>query len=156
MNSKLTKIVLWLAAVFFIYEVVGDIMEGSSFVHYFLEAAFFALVFVTLLLEYFMSKRYELTIAKNHTELQSLKGKLADVVQEQLTQWKLSKSEKEVAWLIIKGFSFNEIARIRSVAEKTVRQQASAIYKKSNTDNRADFTASFLNDILHIEHSVAN
>jgi DNA-binding NarL/FixJ family response regulator len=50
--------------------------------------------------------------------------------------------------LIIKGFSFFEIATLRNVTEKTVRKQATSIYKKANTANRAEFTAEFLSELI--------
>ena len=82
-------------------------------------------------------------------ELESLKGNLAQVVKEQFKSWSLSNSESEVAWLITKGFSFNEISAMRLVAEKTVRAQAVAVYRKSGTGNRSEFTATFLDDLLN-------
>jgi DNA-binding NarL/FixJ family response regulator len=41
-----------------------------------------------------------------------------------------------------------EIAEIRNTQEKTVRQQATTIYKKSELSGRQELAAFFLEDIL--------
>jgi DNA-binding CsgD family transcriptional regulator len=74
--------------------------------------------------------------------------KLGNVVTRQFSEWMLTGSEKEVGWLILKGLSLNEIATLRSTQEKTVRQQASAIYKKAGVSGRHAFSAWFIEDIL--------
>ncbi|MFN3785276.1 MAG: helix-turn-helix transcriptional regulator [Thiothrix sp.] len=71
-----------------------------------------------------------------------------EVIQEQFTKWDLTPSEKEVAMLLLKGLSFEEIAGIRNAKEKTVRQQATAIYRKSGLNGRHEFAAWFFEDFL--------
>lgn len=74
--------------------------------------------------------------------------RLSDVISQQFNEWSLSPSEKEVGWLLLKGLSLKEIAAIRETLEKTVRQQASSVYKKSNLSGRHAFSAWFIEDIL--------
>ncbi|VAW57920.1 Regulatory protein, LuxR [hydrothermal vent metagenome] len=74
--------------------------------------------------------------------------KLADVISQQFNDWLLSRSEQEVGWLLIKGLSLKEIAALRETREKTVRQQASSIYKKADISGRHAFSAWFIEDIL--------
>lgn len=61
---------------------------------------------------------------------------------------KLSHCDKEVGLLILKGMSYKEIAILRNVSEKTVRQQAHSIYKKAKLSGRAALSAFFLEDLL--------
>jgi DNA-binding CsgD family transcriptional regulator len=51
--------------------------------------------------------------------------------------------------LLLKGLSFNEISAIRETKEKTVRQQASEIYKKAGVVGRHAFAAWFFEDFLN-------
>jgi len=74
--------------------------------------------------------------------------KLGNVVTQQFSEWALTGSEIEVGWLLLKGLSLKEIAIVRSTQEKTVRQQASSIYKKSGVSGRHAFSAWFVEDIL--------
>jgi DNA-binding CsgD family transcriptional regulator len=74
--------------------------------------------------------------------------KLGNVVTQQFSEWLLTGSEIEVGWLLLKGLSLKEIAMVRSTQEKTVRQQASSIYKKAGVSGRHAFSAWFIEDIL--------
>ena len=74
--------------------------------------------------------------------------KLGDVVTQQFTEWMLTGSEIEVGWLLLKGLSLKEVAIVRNTQEKTVRQQASSIYKKAGVSGRHAFSAWFIEDIL--------
>ena len=71
-----------------------------------------------------------------------------DMVSQQFNAWQLTDSEKEVGWLLLKGLSLKEIAIVRDTLEKTVRQQASAIYRKADLAGRHAFAAWFLEDLL--------
>jgi len=71
-----------------------------------------------------------------------------EAIQAQLLAWKLTKSEQEVALLLLKGLSFKEIAAVRQTQEKTVRQQATSIYGKANLKGRHEFSAYFFEDFL--------
>jgi len=70
-------------------------------------------------------------------------------VKTWFNEWKLSPSEQEVAVLMIKGLTFNEIAEVRSMKEKTVRQQASAIYAKSGLSGRNNLSAWLIDALLN-------
>lgn len=73
---------------------------------------------------------------------------LGAAIDEQFDRWKLTDAEKDVALLLLKGLSHKEVADLRGRAERTVRQQALAVYRKSNLDGRASLAAYFLEDLL--------
>lgn len=73
---------------------------------------------------------------------------LSQAIDSQLTTWKLSNSEKEVAFLLLKGLSLKEIAEHRSTSEKTARAQSIAIYSKAGLAGRSELAAFFLEDLL--------
>jgi len=50
--------------------------------------------------------------------------------------------------LLLKGLSFKEIAALRITLEKTVRQQASSIYRKSGISGRHELAAWCIEDYL--------
>lgn len=75
------------------------------------------------------------------------RGRLADAIADQFADWALSRSESEVGRLLLKGLSIKEIAAVRNTQEKTVRAQASSIYKKAALEGRHAFAAWFLEDI---------
>ena len=78
----------------------------------------------------------------------SVRRQLGEVVAKQFADWDLTASEKEVGWLLLKGLSLKEIAAVRNTLEKTVRQQASAIYRKAGLSGRHAFSAWFIEELL--------
>lgn len=81
-------------------------------------------------------------------EMKVARTKYSEVIYQQFNDWQLTKSEQEVAMLLLKGLSFREISGVRDTQEKTVRQQASKIYSKANVEGRHEFSAWFLDDFL--------
>jgi DNA-binding CsgD family transcriptional regulator len=77
----------------------------------------------------------------------TLRG-LSSAIDRQLEAWRLSPSEKEVAFLLLKGLSLKEVATARGTSERTVRKQALAVYAKSGVGGRAELSAFFLEDLL--------
>ena len=82
-------------------------------------------------------------------ETRELSQGLGALIDRQFAQWGLTRAEREIALLILKGFSHKEIAALRTVGEATVRQQATAIYRKSGVSNRQELSAFFLEDLLN-------
>ncbi|VAW71553.1 hypothetical protein MNBD_GAMMA13-1549 [hydrothermal vent metagenome] len=77
-----------------------------------------------------------------------VRHKLGTVVTQQFSEWMLTGSETEVGWMLLKGLSLKEIAILRNTQEKTVRQQASSLYKKAGVSGRHAFSAWFIEGIL--------
>ncbi len=73
---------------------------------------------------------------------------LSEAIDVQFDKWGLTAAEREVGLFILKGMSYKEIALLRSVSEKTVRQQAHAIFRKGRLSGRAAPSAFFLEDLL--------
>lgn len=72
-------------------------------------------------------------------------------IEQQFNVWQLSHSEQEVALLILKGLSIPEIAIMRETKEKTVRHQASAIYRKAQIEGRHELSAWFMEDFIAVK-----
>lgn len=73
---------------------------------------------------------------------------LSQSIDDQLSKWELSKAEKEVAFLLLKGFSLKEIAQLRGTTERTARTQSASVYAKAGLENRSQLAAFFLEDLL--------
>lgn len=93
-------------------------------------------------------KRVRQQLASSNERLHQGKNAFREVVEWQLNEWQLTPSEKEIALLLLKGLSVKEIADIRSVQEKTVRNQLSVVYEKSGLAGRHVFSAWFFEDLL--------
>jgi len=50
--------------------------------------------------------------------------------------------------LLVKGLSMKEIADLRHSKEATVRQQATAVYRKAKVEGRQELASYFLEDLF--------
>ena len=144
-------------------DVIYDYREGASLAHILMELGIALVSFALIAALTFGIYRQSRSNNRLKAELASVseaqeqtlppavanaRHELALVIKEQFEDWKLTQTEREVAMLLLKGLSFKEIASVRSTMEKTVRQQASAIYKKANVNGRHAFSAWFIEDLL--------
>lgn len=81
-------------------------------------------------------------------ENEQLMRGLGVAIDEQFARWALSGAEAEVALLLLKGLSLKEVAAVRGTSERTSRDQARAVYKKSELAGRSELSAFFLEDLL--------
>lgn len=94
-------------------------------------------------------KTTEHSLEESNARIHVARKEYSLVIHQQFDDWQLSQSQQQIALLLLKGLSFNEIAAIRETKEKTVRQQASEIYKKANVVGRHAFSAWFFEDFLN-------
>jgi DNA-binding CsgD family transcriptional regulator len=81
-------------------------------------------------------------------EAQNALQGLGAAIDRQFDRWLLTTAEREVALLQLKGLRHRAIAELRNTSERTVRQQALAVYRKSGLGGRTDLAAFFLEDLL--------
>ena len=161
-KDKLFILFLFTIAILISIDIADDYVEGESLIHLAIE--FFVVLFSCVALVFIIKEYREMQ--NTNIELQSdlektkvdaskwradaeryLEG-LGSAIDKQMTRWEFSTAEKEVGLLLLKGFSFKEIADLRDTTERTARQQSLNIYKKSSLDGRASFSAFFLEDLL--------
>ncbi|WP_022954328.1 helix-turn-helix transcriptional regulator [Leucothrix mucor] len=166
MNFRLQElffiVLLTVTALMNIADFIGDYREQSPAWHLFQEA--FVVIAsvggIAYLLWEVMLRRREIEqikqqlqqantrLSASNEKLKGVQQSYREVIQQQLTDWALTPSERDVAMLLLKGLSFEEIAGVWETKEKTVRQQASMIYRKSGLNGRHEFAAWFFEDFL--------
>ncbi len=143
-------------------DFLKDIHQGDEWLHIGLEilTVFLSVWGIIMLIRAINSRSNEIAalnqkVEKTESDLELSHSKLKEIGREyskylhkQFDAWELTPSEKEVALVLLKGLSFKEIAEVRNTKEKTVRQQASTIYRKSNVSGRHEFSAWFFEDML--------
>ena len=87
-------------------------------------------------------------LARWRSEAQEMLQGLGAAIDRQFERWELTPAEREVALLLLKGLSLKEVAGLRNTSERTVRQQALAVYRKAGLAGRAELSAFFLEDLL--------
>ena len=73
---------------------------------------------------------------------------LGEEIDSQFERWSLTPAERQVALLILKGLGHKEAASVLDRSERTVRQHAVSVYRKSGLAGRAELSAFFLEDLL--------
>jgi DNA-binding CsgD family transcriptional regulator len=153
---------LGLNLIFMIKDISDDIAEGAGIWHIGPEILIVAgTVLVAVLALSFMVKfkeradqsdtkieLLELVNSEWQKRTRTYAEGLSVEIDRQMAAWGLSQAEKEIVLLLLKGLSNREIAEIRETSEHTIKQQSSAIYRKSETSSRAELSAFFLEDLL--------
>ncbi|MBT3584088.1 MAG: response regulator transcription factor [Halobacteriovoraceae bacterium] len=148
-----------------LFDVYEDLSSGASLAHVGFEAFILGLSVLGIMLLwsiFFIQRRsiaqLSLNLDQARVDLGQYKQKsrkfaegLSQTIEEQLQSWSLSRAEKEIALLMLKGLSNREIGDIRGTSEATIRQQGSSIFQKSNLSGRSELSAFFLEDLLIIQ-----
>lgn len=79
-----------------------------------------------------------------------------NLVELHAIDWGLTKSETEVAVLVVKGFSNAEISSMRGSALQTVKSQLGAIYQKSRLANRYQLIAFITDEVCEASRASAS
>ena len=85
---------------------------------------------------------------KVERELNVAAGAFQSVIEQHFTSWGLSKAERDVALLSIKGLTNAEIARMRDTREGTIKAQNAAIYRKAGVSSRAEMISTVIEDMI--------
>ncbi len=154
---------LALIVAFSTFDIIEDRLEGAPLGHIAFEIflsvtgltclAFIWLRSIRSLKKHTASLRSSLSHAQAEavrwrSEAKEVLAGLSDAIDRQFKRWALTEAESDIARLLLKGLSNKEIADLRSTSEKTVRQQAAAIYAKADLEGRAQLSAFFLEDLL--------
>ena len=154
--------ILGLISLLTIIDVYSDIQEGLPMEHLIHELGLVFICLSGIAYQLFLIKRKNVDLRRFDQVNKELSAQNADfkkqlqdrlsgaqsLIEEMFDKWSLSKGERDIAILLIKGCSMKEIAETRGSSESTVRQQASNIYHKSHLEGRRELTAFFIEDLF--------
>ncbi len=69
-------------------------------------------------------------------------------IDQQFRAWQLTRSEGEIALMLLQGLGHKEIAARTGRSERTVRQHAATAYQKAGLAGRAELAAFFLQGLI--------
>jgi DNA-binding NarL/FixJ family response regulator len=161
-RNAIPSLVMAAVALLATLDVVDDVRSGGEWAHLAIEVAIVlaasagAVVLWWQLVRARSSNRAlraDLVAARAdlerfRAESQHLMRGLGEAIDRQFERWQLSPAEREVALLLLKGLSHKDVADVRRTSERTVRQQALAVYRKAGLSGRAELAAFFLEDLL--------
>ncbi len=146
-----STVVLVFASIFFIYDIISDYFENiDNNIHILVELIIFVGISIALFLEIKQVIQLRKNVEFEKLKVARLSGELFRVINNQFSEWGLTNTEKEIALFLIKGLSMKEIADIRNVKEKTIRQQSMGLYAKSGYTGRHELASHFIEDLLNL------
>ncbi len=86
--------------------------------------------------------------ASMETGLRAARGEMMLVVDRFFDEWQLTHSERDVAFLVLKGLDNDDIATLRGTAGGTVRAQCARIYAKAGVSGRPQLLSVFMEELL--------
>ena len=137
-----------LAAVFFVSDVVADLLyEGGSF-HNLLEAVVSGCLVAGVMLGAVEIRRMLVRARRTEAALSVARGALGALIEDRFKTWRLTPAEVDVALLALKGFDVARIAELRGAAAGTVRAQLARIYGKAGVSSHVELLSTFIEDLL--------
>lgn len=157
-DRRSTKAAIMLFAVIALligWDVIADYSEGANWVHMAVELSVLVVAAIGAVLLWRQLGRARFDLADARVEAEQWRRESRELIQglglaieKQFNNWQLTRAEAEVGLLLLKGLSHREIAEIRQTSDRTVREQARALYRKSGLSGRSALSAFFLEDLL--------
>ncbi len=150
---------------FGVTDIVLDVLEVIDIWHKLIEVALMLFALISGSYIWFAYRQKEVVLAEARTTIGHQMRELAEwknrhshavremnsAIQEQFAQWGLSKSEAQVATLLIRGYSHKQISGHLDKSERTVRNQSLSIYRKTGMAGRNELVAYFMEIIFQLD-----
>lgn len=154
-SARVAAALFAIIALLIVSDLIVDYYAGASWRHLAVELVVLLVAAggITFLWRQFEQARSDLAEARieaqrwrkeNHKLIQGLGAAIA----RQFISWQLTKAEAEIGLFLLKGLSHKEIAKTRQTSERTIREQARAVYRKAGLSGRSSLSAFFLEDLL--------
>jgi DNA-binding CsgD family transcriptional regulator len=142
-----------LSTAFFLYNITTDFFLFESFVipwglQEILEIVAVLVMLLGVVISSFLIFLLATRISRLDGQIRAVSGDFQDSVERQLEIWSLTPTEKQVAILVMKGFSNSEIAKLRGTTESTVKSQLTSIFRKTQLSSRQQLSTHLIEDIL--------
>lgn len=136
------------AVVFYIGDVVQEVRWTGPDLHTVLESLVTAALVLGTGLGIYEMRRTLARTRDAERALSAASGAFQAVVTERFGEWQLTRAERDVAMLVLKGVETADIAQFRGSAQGTVRAQLAQVYAKSGSSSRSQFVSQFVEDLL--------
>ncbi|MGC6392113.1 MAG: helix-turn-helix transcriptional regulator [Alphaproteobacteria bacterium] len=156
---KLTLRGMMISGLFFLFDVFIDLYEHYSRSQPYSNDELVHLLFelgavVALILGMFSLLQYN-NLLRSHNELatQQLSALQKDFerhVHSKFDFWEFTAAERDIALLLLKGFSTASISEFRATQIGTVKVQVHNLLKKARVNSRIEFMSLFMDEFLDI------
>ncbi|CAN0579983.1 unnamed protein product [Ectocarpus sp. 12 AP-2014] len=81
-------------------------------------------------------------------QMQIASGAFAELLEAHFDAWALTRSERDVALMAIKGLSIADMARLRETRDGTIKAQCNAVYRKAGVTGRPQLLSVFIEELM--------
>ena len=146
-----------ITAVFFVFDLLATvfgvvILRISWEIYELIELGILLSLFIGMGLSTILLRHLSKRNAVVEDQLKIASGEFAGLIDQKFEQWNLSRAEKEVGLLNLKGFTVPEIASMLGKSEGTIKAQNAAVYRKSGMTGRTQLIVSFVEDM--VDHAI--
>lgn len=139
-------------AVFFVADVIKDYQELGAAAAGVLHVSVESVATISLVAAILVESRLLMALLQRQAHLEGrldqVRSAIHDVVAAQFDEWRLTRSEADVANFVVKGYSTPEIAEFRGSAEATVKSHLNAIYRKAGVRNRSELLSQLMDTVM--------
>lgn len=82
------------------------------------------------------------------TDLRSLRGDFDAILRHHFARWKLTPTQTDVALLVLRGLTIEQISQARVCAAGTVKAHLNAIYRAGGFATRGELVGFFMDELL--------
>ncbi|WP_138467497.1 LuxR family transcriptional regulator [Poseidonocella sp. HB161398] len=141
-----------LSAAYFLGDVIFDLSFGTpetrEHLHMALETVASLAMVAGVAMLWRQLRRLLAEIDALDRGIRMARGQVAEIIAAHFDRWSLTRSERDVALLLLKGLDNRAIAELRGTAPGTVRAQTAAIYAKAGVEGRADLFCHFMDELM--------
>jgi len=159
LNPKLSAILMLASALFFFQDVVHDVRDhwqshmsyqGTELLHITFEIV--AVISLVIgIFEVLNKVRYlEIEKLRQTNQLKHLREDFDELVHRKFSNWGLSPAERDVALMMLRGLTVEQISEIRDVSKGTIKVQSHKIMQKADVGSRVEFMSIFLDDFIDV------
>lgn len=149
--------VLILSMVFFSFDILADIFD-----HFALKKPYNAWELVHLIFEIVavvglgfgaLTLRGRLVGLRSYAEraaetIEVMRGHFEEVLEMNFSKWGLTKAERDITLLIVRGLTVAQIAEARSTAQGTIKAQSTSIFRKIGVSSKTELLSLIIDEFI--------
>ena len=154
---NLVLLVKAVAFLFFLFDIIFDVRdhmleavmyETSELIHLLFEGFAVVAIGAGIWLTFQYQKILKEQAENAEQSLYYLKNDFDTLLKKKFKTWGFTDAEREIAILVLRGFTNAQIAELRETKVGTVKVQIHKLIQKTNSVSRTDFMAVFMDEFL--------
>ena len=158
-NPKFSTGLMGASALFFFQDVVNDLKEhwkadisytASDLVHLIFEMIAVLALVIAIVEMLGNIRRLRDEKLRQTNQLKHLREDFDELVHEKFAAWNLTPAERDVALMMLRGLTVEQISDLRNVSKGTIKVQSHKIMQKADVASRVELMSIFLDEFMDV------